>query len=433
LRRAAAAILAAGLRAVEPGRLVARHVVRGGRRVIVGGQPYTIGNGRLCVVAVGKAAVPMLRAVVDVIGQGVAHHLVAVSADAGGAVPPGTRRYLAGHPLPDRRGLAAARHVETLAGSLGPRDLLLLLLSGGSSALLPAPAGRVTLAEKAETTRLLLHAGATIHDVNVVRRHLSRLKGGGLARAAFPARVVTLALSDVVGDDLAAIGSGPTAADASTFAEALDVITRLGLRERIPRAVRDHLERGVHALVPETLQPGDPCLARVHNVVVGTNRTAVRAAAQAARRLGFETRVVRDPMVGEARELPARLLSLLGPAPRNTCLVAGGETTVTVRGRGCGGRNQEIAVAAARLLAGRAPRLVAALATDGIDGNTRAAGGVADETSRARARRLGLAPASAFLRENDAHGFLAALGDLLITGPTGTNVADLCVVLAGPG
>jgi glycerate 2-kinase len=432
LRRAAADILMAALRAVEPGHLVARHVRREGRHVILGGQPYTIGQGRLCVVAVGKAAVPMLRAALDGLGPGTPDRVVAVSAEASGAVPAGTRRYVAGHPLPDRRGLVAARHVEALARSLGPRDLLLLLLSGGASALLPAPAGRVTLGEKAATTRLLLHAGATIQDLNVVRRHLSRLKGGGLARAAFPARVVTLALSDVVGDDLSAIGSGPTAPDASSSEDALEVVRRLGLLAEVPRSVRVHLERGARGLAPDTLKRGDRRLARVHNVVVGTNRTAVRAAARAARQWGFETRVVREPLQGEARLVPARLADVLGETSAPTCLVAGGETTVTVRGAGHGGRNQEIAVAAAEVLAGRSPRLLAALATDGIDGNTRAAGGVADETSLARARRLGLAPPEAFLRENDSHGFLAALGDLLVPGPTRTNVADLCLMLAGP-
>jgi glycerate 2-kinase len=434
LRADAAHILRSALQAVDPARLVARHVRRQGPRVTVGGQAYTAGDGRLAVVAVGKAATRMLGAAAEQLGDA-ATDLVAVDVAEQPGLASGAVRFVAGHPLPDRRGVVAARHVEGLAASLGADDVLLLLLSGGASALLPAPVRGVSLEDKAAATRALLRAGAPIGDLNVVRRHLSRLKGGGLARLASPARVVTLALSDVVGDDVAAIGSGPTAPDPSRYADALEVLARHGVLREVPATVRHHLASGLRGKVPETGKPGEACFERVTNVVVGSNRTAVRAAARAARRRGYATTVRRQPLLGEAREVANSLFPTGLLARGGTCLVAGGETTVTVRGAGRGGRNQELAVAAAERLAGaRQPCLLATLATDGTDGHSTAAGGVADHTSLARAAALGLAPPSEFLSQNDSEGFLAALGDLLITGPTGTNVADLCVLLVGqPG
>jgi hydroxypyruvate reductase len=410
--------------------------LRGGR-LLAAGEAYPLGRGRLVVIAAGKAAPAMAAAAEEVLGARIAE-VVAVSNAAGPALGR-TRLVLAGHPVPDERGLAAASEVETLAEGLGEDDTLVLLLSGGASALLPAPVPSVTLQDKAAVTSLLLRAGATITELNTVRKHLSRLKGGGLARKATPARVVALVLSDVVGDDLSTIASGPTVPDPTTYADALRVLADRGVADRVPRAAREHLEAGARGERAETTKPGDPLLRRVRTRVIGGNRLSVEAAAREARRQGLRPVVLTTRLEGEAREVARVLVAILRecaengrPAAPPVCLLAGGETTVTVRGDGRGGRNQELVVSAAAALADFPVEAVAAsLATDGVDGASDAAGGVADRTSVARARALGLAPPAIFLAASDSHGFLAPLGDLIVTGPTGTNVVDLTVLLTG--
>jgi glycerate 2-kinase len=384
----------------------------------------------------GKAAFAMAAEAEAVLGEAIA---------GGIAVGVGPHRPLrrmathtAGHPIPDARGAAAADEVERLAAALGRDDVLLVLVSGGASALLPAPVATVPLAEKAALTSALLRAGATIHELNAVRKHLSRLKGGLLARVAAPAQVVALVLSDVVGDDLATVASGPVSPDPTTYQDALDVLAARGALETAPAATR-HLQAGARGTLAETPKPGGPEFRRVAAEVIGGNRQSVEAAAREARRVGLRPLVLTTTLEGEAREVSPALVSVLrecmetgSPARPPVCLLAGGETTVTVRGPGRGGRNQEMAVAAVEALA-RCPgeAVLASLATDGIDGASEAAGGVADGRSAERARSLGLAPAAAFLAASDSSGFLAPLGDLIVTGPTGTNVADLTVLLAG--
>jgi glycerate 2-kinase len=385
--------------------------------------------------AVGKAASAMAAAAEKVLGGRLDQGLVV---DIRSAVPlKRSRRLLAGHPLPDARGLRAGREVLRLCAGLESGDTLLVLLSGGASALLPAPAGSLTLAQKAATTQLLLRAGAPIAEMNAVRKHLSQLKGGGLARAAAPARVLTLVLSDVVGDDLSTIASGPTVADPTTYAQALEILSRRRLLSRVPAAVRRHLEQGRRHLLPETPKPGDPVLLRAHAEVVGSLRQSLAAAEAEARRRGFRTTLLTASLEGEAREVGRVLASILeeqaARARQPLCLLAGGETTVTVRGAGRGGRNQELAVAAIRGLAAATGNvLLATLATDGIDGPTGAAGGVADASSLRRAAARGLPGPEAFLEASDSHALLSALGDLIVTGPSGTNVADLTLMLAAP-
>jgi glycerate 2-kinase len=387
-------------------------------------------------VAAGKAASAMARAAEQILGPAVAD---ALAVDISDRIPLArTRRLLAGHPVPDEAGQRAADEVEALARGLGADDLLLLLLSGGASALLPAPAEGLTLDDKARTTTALLRAGASIGELNAVRKHLSRLKGGGLARTAAPARIACLALSDVVGDDPSTIASGPVVADPTTYRTALEVLDGKGVRERVPAAVRRHLDAGAGGERPETPKPGDPIFRRVAFDVVGSNRLSVAAAAAEARRQGLRPLVLTTRLEGEAREVARALVAVLRecveegrPAACPVCLLAGGETTVTVTGPGRGGRNQELVVAAAEPLAAfPVPAVVASLATDGIDGNSDAAGGVADERTLARAQALGLAPPSIFLAENDSRSFLGPLGDLIVTGPTGTNVMDLTALLA---
>jgi hydroxypyruvate reductase len=385
---------------------------------------------RVVVLGAGKASAAMARVLEDILGDRIAGGLVVVK--DGYRRPTKTIRIAeASHPVPDERGRAAAGELLRLAESAGADDLVIFLVSGGGSALLPAPVPPITLAEKREITRLLLGAGADIGELNCVRKHLSLLKGGQLARAAAPAQVLTLALSDVIGNPVDVIGSGPTAPDPSTFAQALEILDRFRLRERAPRSVVERLEAGARGEVPETPKPDDPLFARVTNVLIGDNALVVEGARARAAELGYEPVVLTRSLSGEARdtarEFVARGRALTAPA----CLIAGGETTVTVTGGGVGGRCQEFALAAAIELAGAANFTVLAAGTDGTDGPTDAAGAVADGSTVARGVALRL-DAQSFLAANDSYAFFAALGDLVVSGPTGTNLLDVYLLVADP-
>ena len=435
LRAAAAAILWAGLRAADAGRAVRNHLRRGRHGLSVSGERMSVAR-RVVLLAVGKAALPMAEAAAAVLGPQLEAGLVVTNAFRPGRGP--LRVLEAGHPVPDTRGLRAAAEVERLLQGLGAGDLLLVLLSGGASSLLPAPAEGLSLRDKARTTSLLLAAGATIHELNVVRKHLSRFKGGGLARLAAPARVRALVLSDVVGDDLSTIASGPVSPDPSRFEDALAVLEGHGVLGRVPPAVSQRLRDGARGRVAETPKPGDRLFRRVKAQVVGSNRLSLEAATREARRQGFRPLVLTSSLEGEAREVARALVAVLRecvasgrPASPPICLLAGGETTVTVRGHGEGGRNQEMAVAAvASLAAFPVDALFASLATDGIDGKSDAAGGVVDRRTAGQALALGLAPPAVFLARSDSRNFLGPLGGLILSGPTGTNVMDLTVLLA---
>jgi len=382
---------------------------------------------RVIVLGCGKAGASMARAVEAVLGDRISESFVVVK--DGHTLPTlGIELAEAGHPVPDERGRAAADRVLSLARSAGPRDLVVFLISGGGSALLPAPAPPVTLEEKQEVTRLLLGAGATIGELNAVRKHLSLLKGGQLARAASPACVLTLLLSDVIGDPLDVIASGPTAPDPTTFAEALDVLAHRGVLDRVASSVRHRLQEGARGHIPETPKPGDPSFSRVTHVIVGNNRLVVDAAANAAEALGYPPRIATATLEGEAREVGPDLVAQARSWPAPVCLVAGGETTVTVRGPGRGGRCQELVLAAALALRADDELTVLAAGTDGTDGPTDAAGAVVDAGTVERGRAAGLDPHRA-LADNDAHAFLSATGDLIVTGPTNTNLLDLYIVL----
>jgi glycerate-2-kinase len=335
------------------------------------------------------------------------------------------------HPVPDAAGEAATAELLAVADGAGTDDLVLVVLSGGASALLVAPAVGLTLAAKQQVTAALLAAGADIHALNCLRKHCSRVKGGGLARAAARAAAVwTLVLSDVVGDDLATVASGPTVADPTTWADAAAVLDR-HLAPEVASAVRAHVARGAAGEVEDTPKPGDPAFARAHAVLVGGNRDAVAAAARTAGARGYETIVIAEPIEGEAAVAGRALAARLQAAPRDrpVAVVAGGETTVRVVGGGRGGRSQHLALAAALALDGEAGVLLAA-GTDGVDGPTDAAGACVDGRTVARARARGLDPAAALVA-TDSHALLDATGDLVRTGPTGTNVADVVVALRG--
>jgi hydroxypyruvate reductase len=346
----------------------------------------------------------------------------------------------AGHPVPDAAGMAGADRIAELLKSAGERDLVIVLLSGGGSALLPLPAAGITLNDYQALNSLLLRSGANITEINTVRKHCSRLQGGQMARLAAPARQAALILSDVVGNSLDVIASGPTVADPTTYADALTILHRFDITDQTPATVLAHLRRGAAGEVSETPKPGDQVFELVTNVVVGDNSLACRAAVTEAEALGFRGVFLTTYCQGEAREVGKVVAGLaLGVANGQSdwqppvCLVMGGETTVTVRGGGYGGRNQELALSAAVTLdSGDVPQgtevLIASLATDGTDGPTDAAGGIAVLDSVERGRRLGL-DVHAALADNDSLPYLGALGDLILTGPTGTNVNDLLLVM----
>jgi hydroxypyruvate reductase len=384
---------------------------------------------RVLVLGCGKAGAAMARAAEDVLDDRISAGFVVVK--DGYALPTRTVRVAeAGHPVPDARGEQAAARLLELATGAGATDLVLVLVSGGGSALTPAPVAPVTLAEKQVVTRALLASGATIGELNAVRKHLSRFKGGQLARAAWPATVVTLALSDVVADALDVIASGPTAPDPTTFADALDVLRARAVLEAAPASVRQRLEAGARGDLEETPKPGDPLFARVANVVIGNNAVIVDAAVDVARRLGFRPTLLTRQLQGEARLVAHELLAHARRLEPPACLVAAGETTVTVRGGGRGGRCQELALAAALELADGEGLTLLAAGTDGTDGPTDAAGAIVDAGTASRARARGLDPRAA-LDDNDAHPVLAATGDLIVSGPTNTNLLDLYLVLRG--
>jgi glycerate-2-kinase len=354
------------------------------------------------------------------------------------AVPEGFELIVAGHPTPNASSETAGRRALELARSMDRRGTLVVLLSGGASALLAAPAAGVTLNDKRVVTQTMMHAGADIRALNAVRKHLSDIKGGQLGASARGA-CLAFAVSDVVGDDPSVIGSGPTVPDPTTFADALALLKAFGGLDRYPASIVDRFSRGASGSVPETPKGGDPRLSRTTTHVIGSRVDAMDGAAEEARRRGYHTATIPEPVVGEARiaarrqveVAAARAASMARPA----CVVSSGETVVTVKGDGRGGRNQEFALASALALpwnpAGTASPILCAAAsigTDGIDGPTDAAGAVVDSATVDRGRRLGLDPGK-FLDRNDSYAFFAALGDLIHTGPTDTNVGDLQIFL----
>jgi hydroxypyruvate reductase len=439
-RSAALEVLRAALDAADPGAALRRTLHRVGETLHVGGRSYDLRRfRRVLVVGAGKAAAPMAGAVEEALGDRISGGAVTVKYGYTAPTAQITLRQ-AGHPVPDSAGIAATQAMIALLERAEPDDLVLCLISGGGSALMPLPVPGVTLEELQALTNALLRCGAPIQALNAVRKHLSQVSGGQLARLAHPATLLTLIVSDVVGSPLDVIASGPTVADSSTFAEAWGVLTGYGVLDQTPASIRRYLERGLAGQAAETVKVGDPALERVHNVIVADNALAAEAAAARARTLGFNTLLLSTFVEGEAREV-GRMLAALArevaahgrPVPAPACLLLGGETTVTVRGEGKGGRNQELALASALAIRDMRGVLVASLATDGTDGPTDAAGGLVDGETVARGEAAGRSVCAA-LADNDAYTFLDSAGDLLVTGPTNTNVNDLMAVFVGaPG
>ena len=418
------------LAAVDARTLVTDRLTATASALLVDDREIPLGNRKVWILSIGKAAVPMSQAVeslldprrvaggVAVVPDGVVENCRAVSV------------VRCGHPIPTSTDGADA--VEHITQAVGPDDLVVCLLSGGGSALLAAPPAGVALSDLAEMTRLLLRSGADIKAINTVRRHVSRLQGGRLLAALHPATVITFVLSDVVGGDVGSVASGPTVADPTTYAQARDVLERFGVWDRTPATIRRHLLEGDAGMRDESPKPGDARLATGRTLLLADNGTAVDAACRAAEAMGFDVHRSDRTLTGEARAEGTRVAE---SAIRRACgasgpwaWIGGGETVVTVRGTGLGGRNQELAAAAALVLDGRENVSLTALATDGRDGPTDAAGAVVDGETATRARGSGLDLAAA-LEDNDCYRALSSAGDLLHTGLTQTNVADVCWML----
>lgn len=428
-------MLRQALAASDAGAALRRAVQKEGNRLIIGRRRYDLHHyQRVVVVGAGKATAPMARAIEALLGRRVHDGVVIVK--YGHAIP--TTRVAvveAGHPLPDRAGLSAAHRLLSMISALTGRDLLIVLLSGGASSLMPAPVRGVSLRDKQRITSQLLRCGAGIGEINSVRKHLSNLKGGRLA-AATEASILTLILSDVIGDDLSVIASGPTAPDPTTYHDAVDCLKRYRLWSSAPVAVRRHLEQGRRGGFRETPKPGDARFQKVHHEVVGNNQLVLTALMRAAREKGLRTVLHSSRLVGEARKAGAhfgaiarRILANDDPLAPPCCLVAGGETTVTVTGRGRGGRAQEFAVAAAKAVAGLPRVWVAAIGTDGSDGPTDVAGAIVNGDTWQRARSMGI-DLDAALQRNDTYTALKRLRCHIRTGPTRTNVNDLYLLFA---
>jgi len=389
---------------------------------------------RIFLVGTGKASSSMAQAIEEIFGGRITKGLITTK--YGHALPLRFTEIIeAGHPLPDPKGLEGARKIKDLLTNTGPKDLVLFLISGGGSALLPLPADKITLEEKQELTQFLLDCGADIKEINTIRKHISQMKGGWLARWAFPSTVITFILSDVVGDPLDVIASGPTVPDTSTFQESWEILKRYGLINEIASSIRNHLQAGREGKIKETPKAGESVFEKVHNMIIGSNIVALRAAEKEFSLAGFNTIILSSSIVGETREaarfhgaIAREVVSTGKPIDRPACILSGGETTVTIRGSGLGGRNQEFALSGAFEISGLEKTVLLSGGTDGTDGPTDAAGAMADHTTITRARQMGLDSVK-FLENNDSYHFFEKLGDLLITGPTRTNVMDVRILL----
>lgn len=341
----------------------------------------------------------------------------------------------ASHPIPDEKGVEGTRRMLEIAENADEKDLIICLISGGGSSLMPMPRNGISLVDKQKMTEALLKCGATINEINTVRKHISDFKGGWLAKKAYPATIVNLILSDVVGDPLDFIASGPTVPDSTTFTDAINVLKKYKLWEEAPESIRKVLADGEKGIIPETPKENDEAFKKVFNIVIGNNRLASQTAKEYLSSQGLNTILLTATLEGEAKHVGTMLSAIANeisksgnPIAKPAGIVAGGETTVTVAGKGVGGRNQEIALSAAKKLSGIKGAVIASLSTDGVDGPTDAAGAVVDGKTLAKALGMGLNPEK-FLAENDSYRFFAELDDLIFTGPTGTNVNDISVIV----
>lgn len=434
------AILSASIAAVEPASAVASHVMLEDDRLRLfsGGRLLKEVDlravGRIFVVGAGKATASMARAVETLLGGRI--HAGCICVKDGYTEPLSTIEIIeASHPVPDERGMAGARKIAGLLGAAEERDLVISLISGGASALMPLPPDPLTLDEKRATTSLLLKSGASIHEVNTVRKHLSLTKGGNLARVAKGATIINLMVSDVVGDHIDVIGSGPFAPDRSTFSDALRVLERYGITDTVPASVLERIKAGAFGTIEENPGPGDPAFEKVTSLIIASNIIALQAAQGEAAERGYQSIILSSMIEGDTKEaafwhsrIAWEVFSSSNPVPPPACIISGGETTVTVRGDGLGGRNMEFALHAARYIDGLDGCTIASIGTDGTDGPTDAAGAVIDGSTAREAREKQI-DIHDYIARNDSYHFHAELGNLIITGPTNTNVMDIRIML----
>jgi len=436
LRHDACVIMDSALSAVDPKEAVLNALSLDGDILSYeGGSVDLSRTKKIIVVGGGKAGGLMVKAVEGLLGSRITSGLVNVLKGSEDMVKPG-RVTLRGtpHPIPGNEGVRGVDGMLDLTNGLTKHDLVITLISGGGSALMPYPISGINLEDMQKLTNLLLRAGATINELNAIRKHISGFKGGQFARHVYPARMISLILSDVIGDPLDTIASGPTSPDESTFMEARDVLVRYGLLDIVPENVLSRLNGGMNGIYPETPKPGDPIFENVSNLVIANNYMAARAASDTAKGLGYNSMILSTHIEGEARHVGVMFAGIAReeqsrglPLPRPVAIIVGGETTVTVKGEGKGGRNQEVALGAIHKMNGL-NGIIATLGSDGIDGPTDAAGAIVDGESLNRALELGLNPDD-FLDVNDSYSFFKAMGDMIVTGPTGTNVNDLSIIL----
>lgn len=425
-------ILGAALTAVAPDKAVSKFVSLDGDTLLIDDVTYYLNTfENIFVVGAGKGAAPMAAKLEEILGDRITDGVICVKYDH--TVPLQTIRVIEGaHPVPDANGERGARAILDLVATAGKKDLVLCCITGGASALTPALVDGISLQEGKLATQLLLDCGATINEINAIRKHMSIFGSGNLARAAYPAPLAALIISDVVGDNLDVIASGPTSPDNSTFKDCMDIFERYKLMDKVPVNILAHMEKGIEGAIFETPKVGDPSFDSVQNLLVATNEQALEAAAERAKELGFTPRIVTSSMTGEARTVGADIAkqarSSINSKSEKLCLLSGGETTVTLTGKGLGGRNQEMALAAAVALDGCPNIAMLCAGTDGSDGPTDAAGGFALPDSLLRARECRINP-QVYLADNDSYNYLKSTGDLLQTGPTLTNVMDICITL----
>ena len=437
LREYASKIFSTAVKAADPFEAILRSVTIQGDNVVIDGTQYPLElYDNLYIIGGGKASARMGQAIERVLGQHITGGWINTKDDHAVHLENVTVHECS-HPVPDERGVEGTKKIIDILQSANERSLVICLLSGGGSALMPSPAENITLEEKQDVTRLLLGAGADIGGLNTIRKHMSALKGGGMARFAYPARLHMLILSDVIGDRLDTIASGPAAPDNSTFKDCMDICNYYGIYESLPDAVKDRFLNGAKGEIPETAKKNDKYFENTVNTLIGNNRISVDAARIAAEDLGLKTTVLSTQFQGEASELGTFFASIASeiqtsgePLLPPACIIAGGETTVTINGSGMGGRNQEMALSAALGIDGMKDVVFLSGGTDGTDGPTDAAGGIVDGGTLTRGRNKGLS-AGEFLQNNDSYHYLKSTGDLLITGPTGTNVMDIQLLLIG--
>lgn len=431
-------LLEIGIKVADAENAIKKTITLKDNKLIIQGKCFNLNNfEKIVVIGAGKASGRMAKALEELLYDKIYKGIVLVPEEI-------TRKYRlekikllpSDHPIPSERGVNSAKElVKLVEETKSKKTLFIVLLSGGGSALMPLPANSISIEDVKELTSLLLKCGATIDEINCVRKHISRIKGGQLARLCYPSTVVSLIISDVVGDKVDVIASGPTAPDPTTFEDAVNILKKYSIYRSVPQSIINYLEKGKKGIVPETPKPGDIIFSRVFNFIIASNRESLLNMAKVASSMGYNTLILSSQIEGEARHVGIVIASICKeilqsnhPIPKPALIFAGGETTVTVKGRGKGGRNQELALSAAIKIADCKGIYIASMGSDGIDGITDAAGAIVDSSTCSRALSMGLNPIK-YLENNDSYTFFKKVGGLIITGYTETNVNDFIIGL----